>query len=406
VRAHIIEVGPTAIRRLCCGGATVVDAEAESAAFEHIDDLLTLIDLRPVTVESLWRSLLATVDCGTTNEVIVVHPSWWALERADVVDAAAHVLVGDVVLRPRSWLLSQASQAKSESATLIVEIADGLIAVAGTGLAAETRHGDQHAVVAAVVRSILAMVSDRTVIIDAPRTVHGARGLSALIAAKLRDSGHSIDVLEVDDLGLRRLAGSVVSIDGGERDARPQAFSWNLRRGVRVFAPLLLVITVALGVGAVIAHAPTRKHEDGIQATYIVEGHVAVRVPAQWPMRRVVTGPGSARVQITSPSDPDVALHVTQSRVALPSLEATAEFLRSAIDAAPAGVFVDFDPTGRSSGRPVATYREIRPGHDIRWTVWVENAVRISIGCQSRQGHDDAVKEACEMAVQSARAVD
>jgi type VII secretion-associated protein (TIGR03931 family) len=90
----------------------------------------------------------------------------------------------------------------------------------------------------------------------------------------------------------------------------------------------------------------------------------------------------------------------------LPSLEATADFLRSAIDAAPAGVFVDFDPTGHSSGRPVVTYREVRPGHDIRWTVWVDNAVRISIGCQSPQSHDDAVNQACELAVRSARAVD
>ena len=50
MRAHILEVGPSAVRRLCCGGATVADSEVEKTAFEHIDDPVTLIDLRPVTV--------------------------------------------------------------------------------------------------------------------------------------------------------------------------------------------------------------------------------------------------------------------------------------------------------------------------------------------------------------------
>ena len=131
-----------------------------------------------------------------------------------------------------------------------------------------------------------------------------------------------------------------------------------------------------------------------------------MEVPAQWPMRRIIAGPGSARVQITSPTDPEVALHVTQSRVALSGLDATAEFLKSAIDEAPAGVFVDFNPSDRSAERPVVTYREVRAGHDIRWTVWVDKAVRISIGCQSRSGHGDAVSKECEVAVRSARALD
>jgi type VII secretion-associated protein (TIGR03931 family) len=137
-----------------------------------------------------------------------------------------------------------------------------------------------------------------------------------------------------------------------------------------------------------------------------VEGHVAVEVPADWPMRRVIAGPGSARLQFTSPADPEVALHVTQSRVALPGLDATADFLKSAIDAAPAGVFVEFNPADRRGGRPVVTYREVRSSHDIRWTVWVDKAVRISVGCQSRNGREDAVGKQCELAVRSARTLD
>jgi type VII secretion-associated protein (TIGR03931 family) len=408
MRAHVLEVGPSAIRRLCCGGATVADSEAEKVAFEHIDDPVTLIDLRPVTVESLWRSVLAAADCGAAEEVIVVHPSWWAPERVDVVGAAAQVLVGRVVLRSRSWLLTHASQAKSELATLVVEIADDLVAVTGAAVAAQTRQRGQQAVADAVVHSILTMVSGTLdlVVIDAPRTVRGARSLSALIARELQNSGGTVPALEVDDIGLRKLAGAIVPHESRARAASRRAVSGNLRRNLWRLAVVLAVISVGIGVGPLIRHTPPRGRDDSIPTTYVVEGHVALKVPAQWPVRRVVTGPGSARVQITSPSDPEVALHVTQSRVALPSLDATAEFLKSAIDAEPAGVFVDFNPTGHSADRPAVTYREIRSGHDIRWTVWVDKAVRISIGCQSRQGHDEAVDQECAVAVRSARALD
>ena len=79
--------------------------------------------------------------------------------------------------------------------------------------------------------------------------------------------------------------------------------------------------------------------------------------------------------------------------------------MKHAIDAEPAGVFVDFNPAGLSAGRPAVTYREVRASHDIRWTVLVDKAVRISIGCQSRHGHDDVVQQVCEQAVRSARAL-
>ena len=49
------------------------------------------------------------------------------------------------------------------------------------------------------------------------------------------------------------------------------------------------------------------------QRQFLVEGRVALTVPASWLTQRVIAGPGSARVQVTSPSDPEVALHVTQS---------------------------------------------------------------------------------------------
>ena len=168
---------------------------------------------------------------------------------------------------------------------------------------------------------------------------------------------------------------------------------------------MLLIVTV---FGAFEALASARRGAPaggGVPTTFLVEGRVVLEVPAQWPTQRVVAGPGSARVQVTSPSDPEMALHVTQSRVAIEALSATAEFLKQAIDAEPNGVFVDFNPAGNSAGRPAVTYREVRSGHDIRWTVLVDKAVRISIGCQSRHGFEGAMRQVCELAVRSARAL-
>ena len=404
MKAHVVEVGPNAIRRLCCGANTVIDSEAETAALEGIDDPLTLIDSRPVAVESLWRTVLASVDCGSPETTVVVHPSWWAPARVTVVNAAAQVLAGEVVIRPRSWLLSQASPSESRHATVIVEISDGFVAITGATVAAETRRRDQSDVAEAVVRCIRTMVSDtESVVIDAPRTVHGAGALSVMIAKALRDSGDMI-AMQIDDIGLRKLAAGLIPDENHACDPNSGVAAWYGRRGRWGLALVALLISAVFGVNALAHHAPPHAG-DGMSTTFVVEGHVALEVPAQWPIRRVVAGPGSARLQITSPSDPEVALHVTQSRVALATLSATAEFLKSAIDEAPAGVFVDFNPAGRSVGRPAVTYREIRSGHDIRWTVLVDKAVRISIGCQSRHGHDDAVSQECELAVRSARAL-
>ena len=139
--------------------------------------------------------------------------------------------------------------------------------------------------------------------------------------------------------------------------------------------------------------------------TFLVEGRVALTVPADWQTQRVVTGPGSARVQVNSPSDPEVALHITQSPIPDEMLSATADQLRRAIDTEPAGVFVDFNPSGVTAGRPAVTYRELRASHHVRWTVLVDGSVRISVGCQSRPGGEGAVRNACEQAVRSARAI-
>jgi type VII secretion-associated protein (TIGR03931 family) len=403
VSTHVVEVGPRAIRQLCCGGYAVADDETVRAAFDSIDDPVTLVDLRPVTVDSLWRMVLGSVDCETPEGAIVVHPSWWAPTRIEVVSAAAKVFAGEVVMRPRSSLLTQASPVESQHATVVVEIADRFVVITGAAVVAETRRGESHSVAEAVVRSILEMTSDTTavVVIDAPSTVGGAGALASMIADRLR--ANAVSAVQVDDARLRELAAATIRGEGGSCEShRTDAAGHGYRRHWTLTLVVLMIIAVLGGLAMGRHAAPVG---GGVPTTFLVEGRVALEVPAQWPMQRVVAGPGSARVQVTSPSDPEVALHVTQSLVAIGTLDATAESLKHAIDAEPAGVFVDFNPAGNSAGRPAVTYREVRTGHDIRWTVLVDRAVRISIGCQSRHGHDDAVRQVCELAVRSARAL-
>jgi type VII secretion-associated protein (TIGR03931 family) len=375
-------------------------------AFDSIDDPVTLVDLRPVAVESLWRMVLGSTDCGNPERAIVVHPSWWAPRRIDVVGAAAQVLAGEVVMRPRSWLLSQACPRQSQRTTVVAEITDCFVAIIGTTAVAESRRGEPQRVVEAVVRSVLEMTSDVTAaaVIDAPSTVAGAGGLSAMIADGLQASGRIGTVLVVDDARLKTSAVQV--IQGDDSNCESHVAGRDYRRHWALALAVLLAVAV-LGVLGALASARRGAPVDdgGVPTTFLVEGRVALEVPAQWPTQRVVAGPGSARVQVTSPSDPEMLLHVTQSRVALEALSATAESLKQAIDAEPTGVFVDFNPAGSVAGRPVVSYREVRPGHDIRWNVLVDKAVRISIGCQSPHGHEDAMRQVCELAVRSARAV-
>ena len=405
---HIVEVGPNSIRQLCCGGKVFDDDEMVRVAFDCIDDPVALIDLRPVTVESLWRTVLGSHACDSSDRTIVVHPSWWAPTRIDLVSAATEVLAGEVVLRPRSWLLIQASPLESQQATVVVEIADCFVVITGAAVVAETRRGEPERVVEGVIRSIREMTSGvaAAVVIDALSTVGGAGALAAMLADGLLVSNR-ISAVQVDDARLKELAAQIIQDESSTCESHcTEAARRSYRRNR---GPVLVAVLLIIAVLGVLGVFTWRRHAvpvgDGMPTTFLMEGHVALKVPAQWPMQRVVAGPGSARVQVTSPSDPEVALHVTQSQVAIATLSATAESLKHAIDAEPTGVFVDFNPVGTSAGRPAVTYREVRSEHDIQWIVLVDKAVRISIGCQSRHGQGDAVQQVCDLAVRSARAV-
>ncbi|MCV7199732.1 type VII secretion-associated protein [Mycobacterium angelicum] len=388
----VIEAGPGAIRRLCCPTSDIGDAELVSGALGAIDDAVALVNQRPVAVDSLWSAALRSVVCEHCDGVVVVYPSWWSGRRMSVVTAAAQTLPGDVVVRPRSWLLGQASP---DTAAVVVEIAGQLVLVGGEKAVGIARVGEPR-LVAEEVAGAIAGPPRGMVLIDGPGTVAAAPELARLIADAVCQGGRT--AVLIDESRLARLAASCTPVAAPPVPRlRPRAVG----RFAAVGTGLIVVMLAALRVPALEPHRVTALEA----TTSLVEGRVALTIPANWPTERVVSGPGSARVQVTSPSDPEVALHVTQSAVAEETLAATAERLKRAIDAEPAGVFVDFNASGISAGRTAVTYREVRTGHDVRWTVLLDGGVRISIGCQSRPTALDAVRDACEQAVRSAHAL-
>jgi type VII secretion-associated protein (TIGR03931 family) len=415
VKAHraIVEAGPGTIRRLCCGTGAVADGEPSevvSAALDAMDDQVALVGGRPVTVNSLWGTALRSATCAPPDGTVIVHPSWWSSSRVRVITAAAATVADGVLARPRSWLLTQATDAECE-ATAVVEITERLVVITAAEVVAIPRGDEPRPVAEEVARIIARIASVAVVLVDAPSTVTGAPALATLIAGAVRSSGQV--VVEIDDARLRSLAQSAMSVPDEPSEPHSTASPGGARSRMRVVTGLAgaAVVLTVLGpaISAVVAvdrrGAPPPTPVQSVPTTFLVEGRVVLTVPANWTAQRVVTGPGSARVQVTSPSDPEVALHVTQSPVAGETLSGTAERLKRAIDAEPAGVFVDFNPSGISVGRPAVTYREVRASHHVRWTVLLDGPVRISVGCQSRPEGEDAVRDACEQAVRSAHAI-
>jgi type VII secretion-associated protein (TIGR03931 family) len=392
----VIEAGPAGVRRLCC---TIAAAEAETTrtALDGLDDPVVLVDDNPLSTESLWRSLLQSVLDGAHTSLAIVHPSWWSASRVDVMRCAASGLMGDVVMRRRSELLAG-------GATVVVEIADRFVVITGAEVVVEQRDGEA-CLVAENVTRVVASEPARAVSIDAPTAISGAPQLAELIADRVREVDADLAVTVVDDAALSGMAVRALSADDRVVQAgRPDAVI-DGRKTSLLLIPVLVVVLAAALLSFGVVGRRSAPPADAMPTTFLVEGRVALTVPAHWTTRRVVAGPGSARVQITSPIDSETALHVTQSPVVDATLSDTAETLRRAIDEAPAGVFIDFNPNERRSGRNAVTYREIRAGHDVRWVVLLDGAVRISIGCQSRSGDDAAVRDACELAVRSAHAL-
>ncbi len=292
----VLEVGPEGIR---CGGIIQdLPAATVAAALDGIDDPVVLLDERPVRVDDLLRSLIATALGGRRTDVRVVHPESWPMPRVVRVLNAVRA-----------------------SADRVVPVPDG-----------EAVHGES--------ADETGPVPLRTRIRLQPRVIAGVLGIAALSLA-------------VALLPPRRLSA----------------------------VPSAAAVT-----------------------STVVEGRVAVAVPDGWTVERLTRGPGSRRVRVSSPADPDRALHITQSYAPGGTLADTAAILGRAAAGQPA--ITGFQPDDEVAGRPAVTYREIRPGRVIRWVVLLDGVTRISIGCQSRPGGEEGIRTVCEQAIRSAHDVD
>ena len=397
-------VGPATVRGT---GAAAIDPETASAALAGIDDDITLLGEMPVEVSSLWQNMFQSAAGDDSEPMLLICPSWWSPQRVELVSKAA----GGAAMARRSTQLARCAAGRP---IVVVEIAPDLVAVSrrrGDGddsrPASVVSRGDlgPEAVAESTARAVASTCEPGSaVVIDAPDGVGGAAALAEMVRARVRALGIATVTVVGDD----RLLRAAVNLSTDESQS-PAAFPQHDRPRTR--RRLIAASVAAVAVATVAATAFTAGRGDGypsdpIPMTTLVEGRVAVSVPAQWEVQRITKGPGSARVQISSPTDHDAAIHVTQSPIpGGEALDRTAATLRQALAEQPPGVFVDFNPTDRRGTRQAVTYREIRPSHEIRWTVLLAAPIRVSVGCQSASGREEAVRYPCEQAVASARAL-
>jgi type VII secretion-associated protein (TIGR03931 family) len=239
------------------------------------------------------------------------------------------------------------------------------------------------------------------VVLDAAEGVAGALPLGNAIADRLRANGVAVTIADRDWVR-RSLEARPSQQEIRDTEALPST-----KRGRQASAILAgTLLSAAVLAGGFATRPDVQRSTAEMPMTLLVEGRVGVMVPAQWAVERVTVGPGSARVQVVSPTDADVAVHVTQSSLTPHSShEAVAVSLRSALSEQPDGVFVDFNPSDRRADQTVVTYREIRADHHIAWAVLTDESLRIAIGCQSAPGREGAVRAACDQAIRSAHAV-
>ncbi|MGV0782057.1 type VII secretion-associated protein [Mycolicibacterium sp. XJ775] len=377
----VIEVGPVTVR-----GPGPVAADLAAVAVAGIDDEIALIEDEPVAVSDLWVEVLGAAGAGA-GMLTLVCPTWWTADRCDRVRDGA--MGSEVVVMQRVQALSASLSAGS---SVVVEIADEVVMVSGvhaSGIAL-ARHALDDPDAEAVVRAVLAIAGrSAEVVVDAPVEVSGAVTLGNEVVEGLRRRDLVASVADA-----RTWRNTLVAPDT-EVDEQLGRRSRTGKFAMCAAAALAAV----LGGIAFAAHGPPTDHPS---MTVLVEGRVGVQIPAGWTVRRITEGPGSARVEVVSPSDPELMIHLTQSGVGDGSV---ADTLQAALREQPAGVFVDFDPSAVVAARQVVSYREVRAGREIRWAVFVDGVVRIAVGCQSAPGHGEAVRWACEAATRSAHAV-
>ena len=371
----VIEVGPATIR-----SPNPLDPDLVSVALGAIDDDLALLAEHAVCVPDLWTDLMRTA-LGDADAVVLVCPTWWPSTRTDRVRRA-------VVAATSVEVVGRTSVLQREGCATVVEFGPELVVVTRAG-ARPVVIADVDAETADTVAAAVGLTGP--VLVDAPYPDR----LAEEVVKRLAASG--IQVRSAD-------AGAVV-----RAAARQPPSSDDVVPGPGGNRPRRRAVLTGVGAGTGCAACALRggaAEPPSAAATLLVEGRVQVAVPAGWPVQRITSGPGSARAQLNSPSDGDVALHLTQS-VGPPraGLVETAVSLRAALADEPSDVFVDFNASGSPAGRAGVTYRELRADHHVAWTVLVEDGIRIAIGCQSAPGRDSMVREVCDQAIRSAHVI-
>ena len=377
----VVVVGPASIV-----GPGNVDAELVSSALECIDEPLGLLDGTVVPAERIWRDAMAAA-IGTAPAVTVVCPTWWSTSRVARIRAAAHVSTSHVMVRHRTEALREAAD---EPDCAVIELGEDLVTVSRPAAASTVVRRADGAVADAVVAHAAV---DTHVVIDAPIGVPGAAPLAAEIQARLRDQDVTAQIVSCDDLC------------GHDADSAPVAAGPGFPRGrIAMAAAAVIAIAGAVTLGLFSRDGPAAAVVTAADpdVTWLVEGRVAVQIPARWTVERTLSGTGSARVQIISPDDRSQIIHLTQSLVPPgQTLDAAARSLREAAAKLPDGLIEAFEDAGVSAGRSAIRYREVRGGRTVEWSVLLDGPVRIAVGCQGA-----SVRSACDAAIRSARRTD
>ena len=371
--AAVVEVGPH-----CICGPNSAPQEWISVALDCVDDPMAVLGEGIVEVPRLWSDVLGLVAGERAETLVLVIPTWWSSARADLVADAGRRVASEVVVVPRSSAL------RADDHATVVELSAEFVVIASpeSEVSVLPRDGSDVAVCVSAATAVL---------IDVPT---GVAPFPPAFTAGLRAAG--IPVSHSDRRRMSRAAIATLPAGGGTRSGR---------RGMAVIAGAVLSVAGVCGGWAALAYSGGTAADDP-STTLLVEGSVAIRVPAQWVVERITVGPGSARLRVSAPAGESTAIHLTQSTGATPtSIAEVAESLRRALRSEHPGVFVDFDPGGSAGGRPAVTYRELRVDSETAWAVVIDGATRIAIGCQSPPTRRDAVDVACVRAVQSAHVV-
>ena len=380
----VVEVGPASVRVLGGPSAGEPDEAMVSAVLDGIDDAVALFDERPVVVAELMRAVMSSILVASPGPVVIVHPSWWSRARIDLVVQSSGA-ARKVVALSRSEVVRAAGHAGT-----LIEIAGEFVAVAGPGLRVFGR-GNIESIAAAVAE----VGRSGDVLLDAPAAIPGsaqtAEQLRVALAARGR-SARDVDVAALADAApsRRRVGGPVAAL---------------VAASLVLAAPVLpdgRELVLPDGRERVATPRPEVGAPDPA-AVSLVEGRIVVAVPLHWHVERVRSGSGSRRVQVGSPVDPDIALHITASYAPDSTLAQAAEVLGDAVADQTPGVFVGFRPAVEVAGRPAVTYREVRVGRVVDWSVVLSGSTRIGIGCQSAPDRTEVVRAVCEQAIRTAR---